>query len=226
MGENRRTTTSGGFGGALSRRSRSEFIFRKSGFWLTKKEAWKSTSSFLMNPRSLIPMILLTAVSHLTAATLTVDQTRSAITVDAKATAHSFRGKLTKFNATVSGDPVSMKPSVVALDWDFSDLKTGEAKRDSEMLKWLGQTKGSFRMTKSWVDADGKSWVQGNLKIHGVSQSISFPMKATRKGDQMTVDGAVWIDYQNFSLPIIRNMAVMTVDPKLKISFHLEGDIK
>lgn len=179
-----------------------------------------------MNPRTLIPVLILAAVSHLSAATLLVDQTRSSITVDAKATAHSFRGKLTKFNATVSGDLASMKPSAVALDWDFSDLKTGEAKRDSEMLKWLGQTKGSFRMTKSWVDANGASWVQGTLKIHGVSQSISFPLKATRKGDLMTVDGSVWIDYQNFSLPIIRNMAVMTVDPKLKISFHLEGEIK
>ena len=42
----------------------------------------------------------------------------------------------------------------------------------------------------------------------------------------MTIDGKVSMDYQNFSLPIIRSMAVMTVDPKLVVRFHVVGKVK
>jgi len=34
------------------------------------------------------------------------------------------------------------------------------------------------------------------------------------------------MDYQNFSLPIIRSMAVMTVDPQLVVRFHVVGKVK
>ena len=34
------------------------------------------------------------------------------------------------------------------------------------------------------------------------------------------------MDYQDFKLPIIRAMAVMTVDPKLTVRFHVVGKIK
>ncbi len=174
---------------------------------------------------------LLTALSPiiLEAGDLSVDAQKSWVKVDASATGHSFSGSLSKFEAKVSGDAASLVPSSATLQWDFSDLKTNDAKRDAEMLKWLEYVKnqkGTFEMTKTWTDAAGKTWAQGNLKIHGISKSLAFPLTSSKSGDRVKIDGSVWIDYQDFSLPIIRNMAVMTVDPKLKISFHLEGDVK
>jgi polyisoprenoid-binding protein YceI len=163
------------------------------------------------------------------AADLAVDSRNSWVKVDASATGHSFSGSLSKFDAKVSGDPASLVPASATLQWDFSDLKTNDAKRDAEMLKWLEYAKnqkGSFEMTKTWTDSAGKVWAQGNLKFHGMSKAVAFPVTTSKSGDRVKIDGAVWIDYQDFSLPIIRNMAVMTVDPKLKISFHLEGDAK
>jgi len=184
-----------------------------------------------MKTAILLGVSFLSALSPLVsrAAELSIDSQKSWVKVDASATGHSFSGSLSKFDAKVTGDATSLAPSAATLQWDFSDLKTNDAKRDAEMLKWLEYAKnqkGSFEMTKTWTDASGKTWAQGNLKIHGISKSLAFPLTTSKSGDRVKIDGLVWIDYQDFSLPIIRNMAVMTVDPKLKISFHLEGDVK
>lgn len=162
------------------------------------------------------------------AATLDVDSTRSRIQVDAHATGHDFTGTLKKYTAKVSGDASSLQPAGFELGWSFKDLGTGDADRDAEMLKWLGggDPKGSFRFTKSWTDKDGKAHGMGTLKIHGVSHEVSFPFDAKKDGEWVTIDGTVSLDYQNFSLPVIRSMAVMTVDPKLKVRFHVVGKVK
>jgi polyisoprenoid-binding protein YceI len=97
------------------------------------------------------------------------------------------------------------------------------------MLKWLehGKSpKGEFRMSKTWQDAEGKTQAQGVLKIHNVSKTLTFPVSAKRDGKRVSIDGSVWLDYQDFSLPLIRAMVVMTVDPKLNVKFHLEGESK
>lgn len=185
----------------------------------------------IMKTTLFLGSILLTVCSSLTAlaADLAVDSQKSWVKVDANATGHSFSGSLSRFDAKVSGDPATLVPSAATLQWDFSDLKTNDAKRDAEMLKWLEYAKnqkGSFEMTKTWTDSSGKVWAQGSLKFHGISKAVAFPLTTSKSGDRVKIDGSVWIDYQDFSLPIIRAMAVMTVDPKLKISFHLEGDAK
>lgn len=170
----------------------------------------------------------LAAASTVHAATLQVDQDRSRIQVDAKATGHNFTGTLKKYTATVSGDAGTLKPSGFSMAWSFKDLDTNDAKRDKEMVQWLGEAdpKGSFQFTKSWTDASGKTHAMGNLTIHGVSKTVSFPYTVRKDGEWVTIDGSVAMDYQNFSLPIIRAMAVMTVDPKLTVRFHVVGKVK
>jgi polyisoprenoid-binding protein YceI len=162
------------------------------------------------------------------AATLEVDQARSRIQVDAKATGHAFTGTLAKYTAVVSGDGKSLAPSGFNLAWSFKDLDSADAKRDKEMIKWLGggDPKGSFKFIKSWTDSKGATQAQGTITINGVSKTISFPYTAKRDGEWVTIDGKASLDYQNFSLPIIRSMAVMTVDPKLVVRFHVVGKVK
>lgn len=171
---------------------------------------------------------LLATLNHAHAATLEVDKDRSRIQVDAKATGHNFTGTLKDFTPSVSGDPVSLQPSGFMLEWKFNDLATDDAKRDKEMLKWLGggNPKGSFKFTKSWTGKDGTPQAAGTLTINGVSKNVSFPYTAKKDGEWVTVDGKVSMDYQNFSLPVIRAMAVMTVDPKLVVRFHVVGKVK
>jgi polyisoprenoid-binding protein YceI len=176
----------------------------------------------------LITALLLGATGAAHCATLAVDQDRSRIQVDAKATGHAFTGTLSQFTATVSGDTSTLAPASFDLKWNFADLKTADEKRDKEMIKWLGGGKpqGSFKFVKSWTDKQGVTNAQGTLTINGISKTIYFPYTAKKEDGWVTIDGKVSLDYQNFSLPIIRSMAVMTVDPKLTVRFHVVGKVK
>jgi len=171
---------------------------------------------------------LLCLVASSQAAMVEVDPARSRIQVDAKATGHEFTGDLKNYTIQAAGDLASHKPTSLNLTWEFNDLKTGDEKRDKEMLKWLGNAKpkGSFSMVKTWDETLDGGKAQGTLTLVGVSQSVLFPYTVKVDGEWVTLDGKVSIDYQNFKLPIIRAMAVMTVDPKLIIRFHVVGKIK
>jgi polyisoprenoid-binding protein YceI len=183
-----------------------------------------------MNSNKLYGMALVAAmITPALAGTLSVDPAKSWVHVDAKSTGHDFTGKLDKFTASVTGDNATLTPAEATLSWDFADLKTGDGDRDKEMLSWLDHGKnpgGSFKMTKTWKDGKGTSWAQGSLKIHGISKSVAFPLSVKKDGGHVSIGGEVWIDHQDFNLPVITKMVVMTVDPKLKISFHLEGAVK
>jgi polyisoprenoid-binding protein YceI len=176
-------------------------------------------------PSTLGCLLVLAATAG--AGTLAIDKSKSRIQVDAKATGHEFTGTLADFTAKVSGDEATLAPTGVDLSWKFSDLKTADDKRDVEMMKWLGKsgTEGSFRFLKTWTDG-GKTYAQGKLSIHGVSKTIAFPYTAAKDGKWVTIDGSAALDYQDFGLPIIRSMAVMTVNPKLTVRFHLVGEAK
>jgi polyisoprenoid-binding protein YceI len=172
--------------------------------------------------------ILALGVSSAWAENLEVEKADSRIQVDAKATGHAFTGELKNYTVKVSGNAQTNVPTAFSLTWEFNDLKTGDEKRDKEMIRWLGggNPKGSFAFEKSWVDDKGQLHAQGELTIHGVSKTVSFPYSVKREGDHVTIDGTARLDYQNFKLPIIRTMAIMTVDPKLAVRFHIVGQLK
>lgn len=176
---------------------------------------------------ALCMLSLVLGVHQASAASLEVDKSRSRIQVDAKATGHRFTGNLKSYEVNVEGDAVSLDPKSFELKWKFKDLDTDDAKRDAEMMKWLGGSdeKGSFKLNKAWTDEKGIQHGMGTLTIHGVSKSVSFPYTAKKDGEWVTIDGKVSMDYRNFDLPVIRAMAVMTVDPQLVVRFHVVGKI-
>lgn len=165
--------------------------------------------------------------SSSSAATLEADKDRSRIQVDAKATGHEFSGELKKYTIAAAADDAG-KPTMLELAWEFGDLKTADDKRDKEMVKWLGggTPKGTFSLVKSWDETVTGGNAQGTLTINGVAKIVSFPYTVKREDGWVTIDGKVSLDYQNFKLPIIRAMAVMTVDPKLVVRFHVVGKVK
>lgn len=177
-------------------------------------------------PSAIIGTLLVGGLAS--AATLEVDQDRSRIQVDIKATGHNFTGTLEKYTLTASGDISSLKPAGLELTWDFNNFKTADDKRDKEMIKWLGggNPKGSFKFGKSWGETSNSGKAEGTLTFHGVSKTVSFPYTVKKEGEWVTVDGQVTIDHQDFKLPIIRSMAVLTVDPKLLVRFHVVGKAK
>ena len=55
-----------------------------------------------------------------------------------------------------------------------------------------------------------------------MSKEVTIPVTAVKAGNTVKLDGEVWIDTQNFGLPIVK-MLVMSVNPKVRIYFHMEG---
>lgn len=166
-------------------------------------------------------------IATATAATLKVDKSKSRIHVDGKSTGHTFTGTLQDYTAKASGNARNLEPSSFELSWKFNNLKTADKKRDTNMIKWLGggTPKGSFKFLKTWKKG-GKKYAQGEIKIHGVSKKIDFPYTVKKKGAWVTIDGTAKLDYQDFKLPLIRALAVMTVDPKLTVRFHVVGELR
>lgn len=165
-------------------------------------------------------------VGAASAESLKVDKFKSRIQVDGKSTGHEFTGTLEDYTVKVSGNIQKLEPTVFELSWKFSDLKTEDEKRDKNMVEWLGggTPKGSFKFLKTW-EKGGKKYAQGEITIHGVSKVINFPYTAKKDGNWVTIDGTAKLDYEDFKLPIIRALAVMTVDPKLSIRFHVVGEL-
>jgi len=163
----------------------------------------------------------------LKAAALEVDKDRSRIQVDARATGHFFTGTLQNYSIVAEGDGATNLPLSLYLAWDFTDLKTGDAKRDTEMISWLGggRPKGSFKLIKTWMEKEGPRG-QGELTINGVSKVIAFPYTVVRDGSWVTIDGKARVDYLDYKLPFIRNVGVMTVEPGLLVRFHIVGKVK
>lgn len=162
------------------------------------------------------------------AESLEVDRTRSRIQVDIKATGHWFTSELKEYQVSASGDQATLAPASFQLDWNFKKLDSDDKSRDTQMVDWLGggEPKGAFKWIKSWKEKDGSDRAMGELTIHGVTKTISFPYQVEKVGEWVTIRGQVRMDYQDFGLPIIRSMAVMTVDPKLLVRFHVVGKVK
>lgn len=191
------------------------------------KLPFQNQTPIAMKIPPLFPLLVVFATLPVavSAETLNVDKQRSRIQVDAQATGHAFTGTLGDYQATVKGDASGLRPTAVKLTWKFADLKTGDEKRDAEMIKWLGGggPEGSFEFTKTWDDK-GERYAQGKLTIHGVSKTISFPYTAKKEGAWITIDGKAALNYQDYSLPLIRK-AVMKVQPELSVRIHLVGKV-
>jgi polyisoprenoid-binding protein YceI len=185
--------------------------------------------SLIKTPIAALGITLAMLTTYARAGEFVVDKAKSSIQVDVKATGHDFTAKLNKYTIKVTGSADKAHPDSVKLTWNFKDLGSGDAKRDKEMLHWMEHAKlpsGSFTLSSFTKRTDGKMWAKGNLKIHGVSKVVQFPVTSVRKGKSLTVSGAVRIDHQNFGLKKIRKVLLLTVDPVLNIRFKLHGTIK
>jgi hypothetical protein len=53
----------------------------------------------------------------------------------------------------------------------------------------------------------------------------TFPVSFLIEGPLYAIDGEVMLDYRDFGLPIIRKFLILTVDPRLRVRFHLQGHL-
>jgi polyisoprenoid-binding protein YceI len=159
---------------------------------------------------------------------LAIDKAGSHIEIQVKATADSFVGKLTEYAPTVLVDPATGKVTGAKFAFHFKDVKTGNEKRDREMNVWQQTDKfpdSDFALETLAPAADGKLVAKGALTLHGVTQTLSFPVVITRSEAMITIEGDATVDTRTFGLPVIRKFAVLKVDPLVVVHFHLIGTI-
>ncbi len=162
------------------------------------------------------------------AGTLQIDPGQSKIEVAVHSTIDSFVAHLDKYQANVACDPAVPLPAKADLSFDFADLKTGNPDRDAAMLKWLAydqNPRGTFHLT-GWSQAGTTNIASGQLTIHGVSVPVQMPATVTHDGTTWDISGQTTFDYRDFQLSKIRKLFVLTVDPRLTVTFHLSGQVK
>ena len=171
---------------------------------------------------------LLTGVQIPVAASLLqIDQNQSKIQVAVRSTAGAFTAKLEKYEAAIECDSAKPLPTKADVSFDFKDLKTGVKGRDAHMLEWLHYPHppdASFHL-KSWKQDGADTWALGELTIHGNTREIRMLVSVTRRGETYDIEGTLGLDYRDFGLPKIRSAVVFSVDPHLKIIFHLIGKL-
>lgn len=168
---------------------------------------------------------LLAGTTIASAAPLDIDYQHSKIDVAVSATIDSFVGHLDKYEAAVDPGGSTNLPAQAKVTFNFSDLKTGNRDRDTEMLKWLEFSttpSATFALT-GWKQSGTTNIATGELTIHGVRKSIEMPVAIKDAAGNWDITGTTDFDYRDFNLPKIRKLLVLVVDPHLKVSFHLVG---
>ncbi len=177
---------------------------------------------------SIFAASLLAVTMSAAEAPLTIDKASSHVEIAVKATADSFVGKLADYVATVLVDRDTGAVTTSKVAFHFSDVKTGNEKRDREMNEWQQTEKfpdGDFTLDSLTAVSPEKFTVRGRLTLHGSTHDISFPASIAREGARVTVDGEAVVDTRVFGLPVIRKFAVLKVDPLVTVRFHLAGAV-
>jgi polyisoprenoid-binding protein YceI len=184
-----------------------------------------SAQPFLI-AKLLLGALLLGTVATAAPQALVLDTQRSSIEVYVHATWVSFAGHVKKFQSDIAIDPADRRIDHAEVGFQFADLKTGVSLRDREMAQWEESVRFPevhFKMVAFEPAETRGTTVRGSLIIHGVEHQISFPAALLVEGSLYAIDGDVPLDYRDFGLPLIRKFFFLTVDPHVRVRFHLQG---
>ena len=161
----------------------------------------------------------------LRSAPLRIDQERSRLWAEVKATGHSFEAEVTEFSADIE---VAADGSIDAARVTFAPgaIKTGNDRRDREMREWLeSETYPEIEFKLREVRREGERSVGvGELTLHGVTKELELPFVLEMKGEQATLSGSATLNTTDFGLEVI-SMLFFKVKPELSIEFTLVGEL-
>jgi polyisoprenoid-binding protein YceI len=177
--------------------------------------------------RALVITFLFTTPLFGTETPLVIDPAQSHIEAHVKSTLENFVAKLTAYEATVAVDPAEKRVGHAQLKFHFSDIKTGNEKRDTEMRLWQ-QTDlfpDSVCVVDTLVPAGTSNYTaQGKLTFHGVTKAVAFPVTIiSKEPGTYIIEGELSLDTRDYGLPVIRKFGMLKVNPVLEVNFHLEG---
>lgn len=157
---------------------------------------------------------------------LTVDTDKSSVEADVGASPfQSFTADLEAYDSTIVLDDADGHVIEAEFGFQFSDLKTGDSKRDGKMLTWMGDEYPSAKFKVDTITShDGQTVALGRLMMHGVEREMEVPFTLSIVGKHCLIEGEADINYTDYDLEKIR-MLIFSVDPELKVRFHIEGDM-
>lgn len=174
--------------------------------------------------RTLALLLLLPLTLAAADRSLKVDRSRSYVDVDVKATIDSFTARLDAYDLRATVDERGRVKTAV-LGFRFADLKTGKADRDAEMLAWLGggEPTGRFELGLLALTPSGQGRASGNLTFHGQTALVELPVNITQADGAHVITGEVALDYRQWGLKKFRKLALLTVDPLVRVRFKFTG---
>jgi polyisoprenoid-binding protein YceI len=160
---------------------------------------------------------------------LTIERDQSRVDIAVHASVDSFTGQLARFEPTIAVDEGG-RVTAARLEFHFLDVRTGKDGRDKAMHKWQETERfpdGLFVLAslESAAAPEAGLVAIGRLTLHGVTRDLRFPCSVLREGEAYTIDGEAAIDTRDFGLPVIRMLAVLKVDPVVRVKFRLCGRV-
>jgi len=156
-----------------------------------------------------------------------LDRAESHVDIAVKTTASSFVAHLEDFDAAITLDPESGQVESAAFHAALAAVKTGRAARDHNMSVWLQTNEFPqvvFELSAVDRGPNGALTARGRIQLHGQQHDVDFPVTITVSHGLTTIDGTATLDTRDFGLPIIRFL-LLTVDPVVKVHFHLQGSL-
>jgi polyisoprenoid-binding protein YceI len=158
--------------------------------------------------------------------TLVIDLAASRIQIDVSSTLDSFVAHLQAFDAAITLDASQGGVQAAQFHFLFGQLKTGEADRDQAMYGWeeIGRfPEGSFVLTAVSPASGRRFLARGRLRLHGVEREVVFPFTVGVEGRTLAIDGETTLDTRDYGLPVFRKFLFLSVEPKVRVRFHLLG---
>jgi len=140
------------------------------------------------------------------------------------ATGDSFVGHLLHWEARFQAEKDGF-PQTGALTFPLTELKTGKADRDQQMLTWLEANRfpvATF-VIRRVMPANGEFEVSGDFSFHGITRPMSFPVRFGQKDGHRTMDGSAPLDYRDWNLKVFHKFGLLRVDSLVKVTFHFEA---
>ena len=177
--------------------------------------------------RRILWLSLMTAVVG-NASPVVMDMTQSHVEIAVNATIGSFIAQLQTFDLLVTATRRTGQIESAFFRSNFAAIKTGDVDRDRDMNDWQQTDKFPdvmFTLTALEPAPGGKSIARGQLRLHGVDRSLSFPISIEAKAQIIAIEGDVTIDTRDFGLPVITKFYLLKVDPIVHLHFHLQGKL-
>ena len=159
---------------------------------------------------------------------LRLDPARSKVDIAVKATIGSFTAHLQHFDARIAMDPGDRRVMTATFRCPFAAIDTGNSQRNRDMNDWQDTPRHpevTFELISLTPAAGDAFTADGRLRFHGVQRHIRFPVTIVPAAGAVTIDGTARLDTRDFGLPIIKKFWMLKVDPVVRVTFHLEGEL-